>query len=98
MDVYNISLFKQLVDLGMHREHATFLMEEVPELDEYNQAKDINYIVFFIRPGANNYVTIKDKSFDIEDINLAKEGGWTLGITINFKNLMGEVHEAIRSL
>ncbi len=101
IDVYNISLFRQLVDIGLHREHAMLYVENIPEFRDYNRAKELNYIIFFPRQGINDkFMTIRDESFSFEGIDkgMPKEDGWKLGIVINYKNLRDEVNDAIRSL
>ena len=101
IDVYNVALFKKLVDAGMYRSKAKIYMLNRPELSDYNSAKEINYVLFITgRGGYEKFITIKDKSYTMADIDegMPREDDWDLGIIINFKNLMEEVNGSIKLL
>jgi len=77
-------------------------VENIQDLQDYDSAKELKYIMFLTKRHVLNdkIITIKGTSFNLEEIDkdMAGENGWNLGIIINFKNLMDGIHDAIRSM
>jgi len=100
LDVYNVAIFKNLVDAGINRNKAKIYMKNKKELNCYEDAKELKYILFFEGDSYESFQISKEKHIDLDELGNFSDPNesWNLGIVINFKKLRDKIDRAIDSL
>jgi len=99
-NVYNIAIFKKLIEAGLQRGQAKIYIENNKELSSYEKIIKIKYILFFRGDAYTSFQTSSEDLLDLEELGnfKSRNKSWNLGVVINFKKLRDEIDRAIDSL
>lgn len=99
LDVYQVGVFKKLVDAGVNRSIASLWVDVNDSFHNLQLANKVNYMILFER-GSNKWkwMLLKEPGPWNMDHVVSQNDEWGLGIVVNFRKLRTQINGEIEKL